>query len=74
MSSENNISVSKVQKLQGGVNEIAVEPNIQSIQKEEAKEKIQKLKSVISENSRILDNKFPENVEILRKKMSWKVI
>ena len=36
------------------------------INKEEYEEQIQQLKSVISENSRIIDNKFPDNVEILR--------
>ena len=68
MSSENNIAVSKVQKLQGGSNSITTELNITRINKEEAKQQIQKLKSVISSNISILDNKCPESVEILRKR------
>ena len=36
--------------------------------KEGSKEQIQKLKSVISENTSILDNKCSEDVEILRVK------
>ena len=65
MSSEKNIAVSKLQQLQGGVNAFTSELSTR-IKTEEAEEKIQQLKSVISENIRILDNKFPENVEILR--------
>ena len=68
ISSENNIAVSKVQKLQGESNSITTELNITRINKEEAKEQIQKLKSVISSKISILDNKCPESVEILRKR------
>ena len=67
MSSENNIAVSKVQNLQGKINSVIAYLRTM-IKKEEAEEKIQKIKSVISENSRIIDNKCPENVEILRGK------
>ena len=38
------------------------------IKKEESKKEVQKLKSVIPVKSRIIDNKCPENVEILRGK------
>ena len=54
-----------MQKIQCKINAI-IEALIKSIEKGEPKEKIQKLISVISENSAILDNKCPENVEILR--------
>ena len=46
--SDNNIAVSKLQKLQEVINEITKELNITRVRKEEAKEKIHKLKSVIS--------------------------
>ena len=48
MYSDNNIAVSKLQKLQEVINEITTELNITRVRKEEAKEKIHKLKSVIS--------------------------
>ena len=41
---------------------------ITRIEKEEAEDQIHKLKSVISENDRIFDNKCTENIEILRGK------
>ena len=47
MSSEKNIAVSKVHKLQGGINAIAAYLNKTRIKKEEAAEKIQQLKLVI---------------------------
>ena len=68
MYSEKNIAFYKVQNLQGEVNEITDKLNITIIKKEEDKEKIHKLKSVLSENSSILDNKCLENVETLRGK------
>ena len=40
MSSENKISVSKMQKLQEKINAIAADPNITIIKKEEAEDKI----------------------------------
>ena len=73
MTPEKNIAVSKVQKLQGESNAIIADLDSTRINKQEAKQKIQRLKSAISENSRIIDNKCPENVEILRKKTIWKV-
>ena len=66
MSSKKNIDIYKVQKLQGGMNEITEDMKSTIIKKEESNEQIQKLKLVISENRRIVDHKFPENVEILR--------
>ena len=47
MSLEKNIAVSKVHKLQGGINAIASDLNSKRIKKEESEEKIQQLKSVI---------------------------
>ena len=61
MSSDNNIYVSKVQNLQVEINTIKSDP-ITIIKKEESKEKTQKIKSVISGNSKIIDNKSPDNV------------
>ena len=48
MSSEKNIYVSKVQKMQGGVIATKLDPNRTGIEKEESEEKIQQLKLVIS--------------------------
>ena len=48
MSSEKNIAISKFQKLQGAINTITEELNRKNTDKEEAKEQIQILKSVIS--------------------------
>ena len=45
---------------------------ITRIEKEEAEDQIHKLKSVISENDRIFDNKCTENIEILRGKYELK--
>ena len=70
--SEKKISVSKVRKLQGKTNTVTEDMSTR-IKVEKAEEKIQQLKSVISENSRIIDNKCPDNVEILREKMIWNV-
>ena len=70
--SEKKISVSKVRKLQGKTNTVTEDMSTR-IKVEKAEEKIQQLKSVISENSRIIDNKGPDNVEILREKMIWNV-
>ena len=53
--------------MQGEINTIIADL-ISRIKKQESDDQIHKLKSVISENSRILDNKYPENVEILRGK------
>ena len=52
MSSEKNIVVSKLQDMWGFINAIATDLNSTRIKKEDSKEKIQKLKSVISEDSR----------------------
>ena len=54
MSSEKKIAISKVQNMQGGIIAITEELKTTRINKEEAEEHIQKLKSVIRENSRIL--------------------
>ena len=43
--------------------------NSKRIKKEESEEQIHLPKSVISENRMILDNKCPENLEILRGKV-----
>ena len=64
MSSENYINVSKFQNLQGGINEIKPELNITGIKIKESEEQIHQLKSAISENSGIIDNKCPDNVEV----------
>ena len=50
--------------MQGGSNEITAEPNITRIKKDKSED----IKSVISENIRIINNKCPQNVEILRGK------
>ena len=65
MSSEKNIAISKVHRMKGQIDEITSEM-ITRIRKEESEEEIQKLTSEILEDSRILDNRCPENVEILR--------
>ena len=71
MYSEKKIYVSKVKKLQGGNNTITEKLNTR-IKKEESEDEIQRLKSVISENIRIIDNKCLENVDILRVKYELK--
>ena len=65
--SKKNIAISKVHKVKGEINTITSDLSTR-INKEEAKDKTQQLKSVVSENIRILDNKCPENIEILRGK------
>ena len=59
---ERKFFISKVHNLQGGVNAITAELNSTRIKKEETEEKTHQLKYVISGNSRILDNKCPDNV------------
>ena len=73
MSLEKNIAIYEVQTIQGVIDAITADIDITRIKKEESEEKIQKIKSVISENSSILDNKCSENVEILREKLIWRV-
>ena len=72
MSSEKNIAVSKANQTQGGIHKIT-EEMITRMKKEEAEEQAQQLKLVIPENIRIIDNKFPNNVEISREKDEHKV-
>ena len=74
MSLEKNIAIYEVQTIQGVIDAITADIDITRIKKEESEEKIQKIKSVISENISILDNKCSENVEILREKLIWRVI
>ena len=67
MSSEKKIDVSKVQKLKGWIDAIKAEL-ITRIKKDEADDQTQQLKSLISENSRFINNKCTHNVESFRGK------